>query len=111
MDAVASRWSLSATAQVLRPRSALSPESPPTWDFRRWWPYLALLLLVEALYVRCLRFNFVDYDDVWLVLWNQKLLGNLKNIGQLFLKRSWDVAHHSTAGLYYRPTFMLSLML
>jgi len=74
-----------------------------------WRPYLLIFFIGFLLYSQTLFFDFTYFDDSTLILDNQEILGNARNVGRIFM----DDAFFSSARakFYYRPFLNLSLML
>jgi len=66
---------------------------------------LLLAVLVIAVYVRTLKFDYVNFDDQILVLHNYEFISDYKNIPQAFKKTVFNSLYGDS---YYRPVLTLS---
>lgn len=100
--------------RVLQEKSTNTQASAPEWRTRSWitepWVALSLILLVTFLvYSNTLRFGFV-YDDRGQILANVQVHA-WRYVPHYFLERVWSFAYPGLQGNYYRPLFLLFLLL
>ncbi len=78
------------------------------WRFlRSWRPYLVIIVLGFLLYSQILFFDLTYLDDNTLIIDNQDIISDIKNLPLIF---SSD-AFFSGTNFYYRPILNLSFML
>ncbi len=75
---------------------------------KSWRPYFLIALIGFLLYSQTLFFDFTYFDDGTLVVENQEILGNIKNVGRIFASDAFFSA--PGAKFYYRPLLNVSLM-
>ncbi len=80
-------------------------------DFRfpflnRFLPFLFVFMIPVIVYLPCLKFGLVDFDDDQLILKNMNFLGNPHNIFRAFFTNAFIEAPSS----FYRPIQTLSYM-
>ena len=75
--------------------------------FKKFHPYLLIILIGILLYVWTAFFDFSYFDDQALIVENSEIIGDVSNVGRLFV----DDAFFSEQNFYYRPLLNLSLML
>lgn len=78
-------------------------------SLRSWRPYFLIFVVGFLLYSQTLFFGFTYFDDNSLIIDNQEILSEVKNVGRIF---SSDVfMADAEQNFYYRPFLNLSLML
>ncbi|TAM82799.1 MAG: tetratricopeptide repeat protein [Acidobacteria bacterium] len=102
------------TDPALQQSSAKKPGRAPLPPASSWaaepWLALSLILLATFLaYCSTLRFDFV-YDDRGQILANVQVHA-WRYLPHYFLERVWSFAYPSIQGNYYRPIFLLFLLL
>ncbi len=75
--------------------------------FKKRYPYLTIIFIGLLLYSWTAFFDFSYFDDQALLIENSSIIGDVSNIGRLFI----DDAFFSQQNFYYRPLLNLSFML
>ncbi len=74
---------------------------------KKYRPYLLIVFIGVLLYAWTAFFDFSYFDDQALLIENSVIIGDVSNIGRLFV----DDAFFSKQNFYYRPLLNLSFML
>jgi tetratricopeptide (TPR) repeat protein len=76
-----------------------------------WWQLLLLILIPFFVYIKVANFEFINFDDVSIIVNNFDILSSFKNIGIAFKSDAFLGAH----GDFYRPmqtvTFMVDTVI
>ncbi len=72
-----------------------------------YWHYALLVFLPFFVFIKTVSFEFIDFDDVSIIVNNSQLLGSIKNIGLAFTTDAFLSSH----GDFYRPLQTVSYFL
>jgi protein O-mannosyl-transferase len=80
----------------------------------KWFQWLSVTLIFIAsisLYHKSLKNDFLDLDDMSIIVRNYSFLNNISNAGQVFKQGAFQVqGEKDTLTSYYRPIMILSFM-